>query len=167
MGYSSDYSCDKSDAPDYVVEIKEDTDNQTKNIYVISKKSGSESEIPKNVGFSLLASAIAALILDTSITRKHDKKDQIDKTRLLSDLKYECEDILSKLVLATQECFGIDDDKRTYSEWIIILFGSKDSIEKNESGIKDFVRKIVELEKCAKKTLDLCKLNYNYITDRC
>ena len=42
-----------------------------------------------------------------------------------------------------------------------MLFGSEESIEKNESGIKDFVQKIGELEKCAKKTLDLCKLNYN------
>ncbi len=164
-GYSSNYSRDESDAPDYVVEIKENTnqdaDAQIKNIYVISQKTDSESEISKNVGFSLLASAIAAFILDTSIKTKQNKKDKIDKTRLLSDLKYECEDILSEVTVAFSFCYEIDEQKRTYMQWIEELFDEKNMCEKNKSEIRYFIQKIKDVRKCAIKTRDNCKFFYN------
>ena len=126
-----------------------------------SNKSTTIGEISKNVGFSLLATFIASLLTDISTTRKQHKKDKQIVERLLLDLKVESEDILSELMLATQECFGIDEEKRTYSEWTEMLFGGKELSEKNTSEIRYYIQKISDVKLAAQKASEICKLYYN------
>ena len=94
----------------------------------------------------------------------HISKQRCDKLivdRLLLDLKVESEDILSELMLATQECFGIDEEKRTYSEWTEMLFGGKELSEKNTSEIRYYIQKISDVKLAAQKASEICKLYYN------
>lgn len=118
-------------------------------------------EIARNVGFSLLATFIASLFTDMSTTSKHHKNNKLIVDRLLLDLKVECGEILSELMVATQECFGIDEEKRTYSEWTEMLFCNKELSEKNISEIKYYIQKISDVRLAAKKTGEICKLYYN------
>ena len=129
--------------------------------YCFCNENSPEGEIAKNVGFSLLATFIASLFTDMSTTSKQHKHDKLIVDRLLLDLKVESEDILSELMLATQECFGIDEKKRTYSEWTEMLFGSDELSEKNISEIKYYIQKITDVKLTAKKASEICKLYYN------
>ena len=129
--------------------------------YCFCDSNSPEGEIAKNVGFSLLATFIASLFTDMSTTSKQHKNDKLIVDRLLLDLKVESEDILSELMLATQECFGIDEEKRTYSEWTEMLFGGKELSEKNTSEIRYYIQKISDVKLAAQKASEICKLYYN------
>ena len=121
--------------------------------YCFCDSNSPEGEIAKNV--------IASLFTDMSTTSKQHKNDKLIVDRLLLDLKVESEDILSELMLATQECFGIDEEKRTYSEWTEMLFGGKELSEKNTSEIRYYIQKISDVKLAAQKASEICKLYYN------
>lgn len=122
---------------------------------------GYEGDIPKNVGYSLLATVISSFIIDKANTKKQRDNDKLIAERLLSELSDECEDILSEVVLATQECIGISEDKFSYEEWVKLLFNTDTEIEKHISEINYFTQTITTVRQTAQKTIDVCKHYYN------
>lgn len=80
---------------------------------------------------------------------------------MLSELSKECENILSELILATQECIGISEDKFSYEEWVKLLFNADTEIEKHISEINYFTQTITTVKHAAQKALDVCKHYYN------
>lgn len=116
------------------------------------------SQLCLNLGHGIIASLIVSLFIDLGNTNRKHKTEQAVLSRMLADLKNECAELPSEMIIAVYEAVGYDFDKKTtFSEWTDILFEKKDN-SISEPQTKEILYVLQTVEDIRRKALEVLEL---------
>lgn len=101
--------------------------------FVICKIVSSENwiiDMLLSLGTGGVSSTVVAFAIDLANTKKLQLEEKKLFERLTSDFDMACEELLTEFVVGAQEAYGIDDEKRTFSEWAAMLLENDSANER-------------------------------------
>ena len=126
------------------------------------------SSICLSIASGLLVSTFVGFLTDYGATKRKLESDKAVLTRIQSDLKYCCLDLLSDLYIAVYEVYGYEDIKKTFDEWVHMLFSFDDLAPtgKWKDEIAYVLGTIQRIEKKAISVVDtIISLDNAFVTD--
>lgn len=81
----------------------------------------SAAEIFLSLGSGGVSSTIVALVMDIANKKRQENEERNLFNRLTAEFDAACEELLTEFVVAAQEAYGVDEEKRSFAEWARML----------------------------------------------